>query len=343
MNNIVLSFLLLLFISCKTSSQHDVISLTLQESFIAKNEAQFLEQFPKNFDQFHGYFGWNQVNDEPEELYSESNAYIDYWFELVSKDQYKKYEKSIVGISANGKWEADAVNYFQDKSLEFIKEKRKYYLINDLDNTKAKSVLFFLFDSPHPVLDADFTSNLNTSKKKIVDELFKTKLAQEDVEITNKELVFYLRNDSYFAKEIDVNNDEELDMVVSNKPYEGDELIIFLKKNDSYELALKTINFSEDGGNQIKDITQDKNGFVVLTSFPDRGLFESHFYISFVKDHWELKNTIYKTASGVDENSFVYICDVKQGIDISDTQLLDKMHTIPDEADREKSCKKVKR
>lgn len=343
MNNIVLSLLLLLFVSCKTSSQHDVSSLTLKESFIAKDEAQFLEQFPKDFDQFHDCFGWDQINDEPEELYSESNAYIDYWFELVSKDQYKKHEKSIVAISTNGKWEADAVNYFQDKTLEFIKDKRKYYLINDLDNTKAKSVLFFLFDSPHPVFDADFTSNLNESKKKIVDELFKTKLAEEDVEITNKELGFYLRSESYFTKEIDVNNDKVLDMIVSSKPYEGEELIIFLKKNDSYELALKSINFSEDGGNQITDIKQDKNGFVILTAFPDRGYFESNYYISFVNNHWDLTHTIYKTASGVDEDSFIYVCDVKQGVDISDTDGLYNLNTVPDEADREKSCKKVKR
>jgi len=180
MNKILLGLLLFIFICCKNWSQHEVDILNLQQSFEAKNETEFLNQFPKDFNQFHSYFGWNAVTNEPEELYEVSNDFINYWFDLLNKVKYKEYENKIIGICTNGKWEADGVNYFRDKSINYIKEKQKYYLINDLNDTEAKSVLFFLFDSPHPQYDADFTSNLSTEKQHILHKLFKNDLFDHD-------------------------------------------------------------------------------------------------------------------------------------------------------------------
>ena len=337
-------FVLVVFSSCKISSQNEINIQNLQEHFIAKNETQFLIQFPKDFNQFKNYFGWDSVNDEPEELYEESNHYIDYWFDLLSNEKYKEHQKNIIKICINAKWEPDAVNYFQDKSLNFIKEKRNYHLINELKNKNAKSVLFFLFDSPHPQFDAEFISNLSPSKKKIVDLLFKTVFSNKNTDLPQpNNISFYSNNNLYFSKDIDINNDTILDKVISSKPYQGNELLLFVNNKNTYKLALKTSNFSEDGGNQIVDIKKDKNGFVVVTAFPDGGFFESHFFIRFINNHWILTNTIYKTDSSNQDDSFIYVCNVKQEIDISNAELLNNLKLIPDESTRDKTCLKKKK
>jgi len=73
-------------------------------------------------------------------------------------------------------------------------------------------------------------------------------------------------------------------------PYEGEDLLIFLGDNSSnYKLVLKTTNFSQDGGNQISDIKQTNDGFVLVTTFPDRGDFHSNYYISSSNNSFMLK------------------------------------------------------
>ncbi len=177
----------LVFTACNSNKKQDVKInvLNLKESFITKNEAQFLNQFPKSFKKFKNYFGWNAT------LYKEANTYIDYWFYLLNTKKHKAYENNLTGICIDGKWEADAINYFQDKSLNYIKENQQYNLINELDDTKAKSVLFFLFDGPHPKYDVDFTAHLSTSKKKILKNLFKNTFvdADKNISIPNQESI----------------------------------------------------------------------------------------------------------------------------------------------------------
>ena len=59
------------------------------------------------------------------------------WYELISVKNDKKYEIKAINICLDGKWDADAINYYQDKTLEFIKSKEKFYLINNLDSKTA--------------------------------------------------------------------------------------------------------------------------------------------------------------------------------------------------------------
>lgn len=338
--------------SYNTSSQHVINIQNLQKSFKAKNEQGFLKQFPKDFKQFNTYFGWDSRNDEPEELYDVANDYINYWFELLEDEKYKSHESNIIKISAKGHWEPDAVNYFQDKALDYIKEKRKYYLINALDDAKARSVLFFLFDGPHPKYDEDFALHLNEGKKKILNIVFEKDLfdqddidedeTQYDEDVESYTISNYTNNDAYFSREMDINNDGILDKVISSQRYQGDELLLFVKNNNTYEFALKTSNFSQDGGNQIYEVKEAETGFVIVTVFPDGGFFESHYYVSFNNNRWMLTNTIYKTMSSNQEDAFVYECDVKQNVDLSDITQLSNVRQIPEEADRDRVCTIIK-
>lgn len=169
------------------------------------------------------------------------------------------------------------------------------------------------------------------------DELLETNISHK-VELQTNDISYYKKNNSYFIKDIDINNDNIPDKIVSSKPYQGDELLLFVNDSDKYKLTLKTSNFSEDGGNQIVDIKKNDNGFVILTAFPDRGFYKAHYYISFTEGKWILTNTVYKTTSGNQKNAFIYVCDVKQGVDISDPELLQNLKQIPEEADRKKMC-----
>lgn len=344
--NKVLYILIIFFtlFSCNTSKKQDIeiTSEKLQESFESKNEDSFLYQFPKDFDCFRVYFGWDNINDKPQYLYNEANDYIDYWFNLLNK--HKQHEKDLISICEHGSWEPDAVNYLQDKTIQFIKNKKKYYLINELSDEDAKSVLFFLFDKPQPKLDAEFTSKLTLKKKNIIEDLFKTAYfdANENPDPVDAEATYQLKefenNDHYFIRNLDINNDGVSDKIVSATSYQGNELLLFINKGNSFEFALKTTNFSEDGGNQIVDISKTKNGFVIFTAFLDRGILEAHHHIKFINEEWILTHTVYKTESSNEEQSFIYNCTVNQNINLNDTQLLSKLKMLPIEDQRKKVC-----
>lgn len=341
---IYIALLSLLLTGCNTTKKQDseISIVHLQESYIAKDEAEFLKQFPKEFDGFRIYFGWDVVNDKPQILYEEANEYIDYWFYLISK--HKKHEKDLIKLCKHGSWEPDAVNYLQDKTINYIKENKKYNLINELSDEEAQSILFFLFDAPHPVFDENFIEYLTLSKENVLKGLFGEAFTKNEENRPNSySIADFIDTEHYFITNIDINNDGISDKVVSADPYQGDELLLFVNKNDNYELTLKTVNFSEDGGNQIKTIKKDKNGFVIVTAFPDRGFFETHYFIKFKNGNWILTHTLYKTESGNEEDAFIYVCKVKQDIALSDENLLYKLKTIPDETVRDSLCIKEKR
>lgn len=155
----------------------------------------------------------------------------------------------------------------------------------------------------------------------------------------------YQNNPEYLIKTFDVNKDGITDKIVSSKAYQGEDLLVFLgDKSGNYDLKLETINFSEDGGNIIKDISPipDGKGFTVKTHFPDRGFYEKEFNIIPENNTWILKNTIYKTMSDMSENAVKYICDVSQNLDITKSGWSEKLNPIPEESERSKKCRTEK-
>jgi len=53
-----------------------------------------------------------------------------------------------------------------------------------------------------------------------------------------------------------------------------------------------------------------------------------------------LTNTVFKVQNSNQENAFVYVCDIIQGIDLAHTDLLHQLKWIPDESEREGLCTK---
>lgn len=331
--------ILLLLVSCKNYSQEVKNPINIKNAYNSKNEIEYLNQFPNKFETLNEYFGWNVSSDKPNVLYKDANKYIDYWFSLILRNEYRGYEKNIISICYGGKWDADGINYFQDKSIEYLIKNKRMELLNSLSTKEAKSVLFFLFDSPHPDINSELFLKLNAKNKSIVKDLFTNKL-KGDVDVKDS-ITFYEKNSDYIITALDINGDKILDKIVSSTPYKGNELILFLGDGNNYVLSIKTINFSEDGGNIVYEIVNNPNtekGLLVKTKFPDRGFSENDYFIVNENKSWILKNIIYKTLSDQSKNAIEYNCDVPQNINLKETNIEEKLVPIPDEADRDKKC-----
>jgi hypothetical protein len=330
--------------SCNNPSQKNKLAdveknaTSLTTSLNKKDEVNFLEKFPKDFKTFIGTFGWNDQKDIAEPLYKNANAYIDYWFSLIQQPKYRSYENQMINISKNGYWQADAVGYFQKCAVNYIEKNKKYNLINSLSTKDAESVLSFLLNNDtHNT--SDFISHLNKDKQQLAAKVVSKKTSNQK---TRGTFDTYVNNKSFFIRTFDINKDGLLDKIVSNVAYEGEDLLVFYgNKAGGYDEVLETRNFSEDGGNIIKDIYEipGSKGFMVKTYFPDRGYYEKEFYIIPENNTWILRNIIYKTMSDMSENAVKYICDVSQNIDITKSGWSEKLQPIPDENERNKKCR----
>ncbi|WP_312077194.1 hypothetical protein [Chryseobacterium sp.] len=129
-------------------------------------------------------------------------------------------------------------------------------------------------------------------------------LAQSEQHSKNEKFEDYSENKNYFIKTFDVDKDGINDKIVSHNRYQGDELLIFLgNRNKKFDLALKAVNFSEDGGNQISDIKETKDGFELVTEFPDRGTLIKKYSISALNKKFILKQIVKESFSWQDKTS----------------------------------------
>ena len=200
--------------SCsRTTSQVGTQNLSLEESFEKKDEQQFLKQFPTNFEEFHQLFGWDGANDKPGELYEAYEGYVDHWFSLISTKTGEHYEKYIIDICKGAEWQPKGIDHFQNGTIAYIKEQRKYALINDLNEADAFTVLFFLFHSPDSEYDEEFGANLDLAKGKMLRSLFL--LEEEEVESEEEGTI-----ESYL---IDLNGDRTLDKIRIVEDYSAED------------------------------------------------------------------------------------------------------------------------
>lgn len=111
----------------------------------------------------------------------------------------------------------------------------------------------------------------------------------------------YSHNKNYFIRTFDVNNDGIDDKLVSQNRYMGDEMLVFLgDKNNKYNLALESTNFSEDGGNQIADLKKSDDGYEIITQFPDRGYLQKSYSVSVKNNQFILKKITTESDSWQD-------------------------------------------
>lgn len=149
----------------------------------------------------------------------------------------------------------------------------------------------------------------------------KSILKNDRVEANNTEKIQtihlnqYTNNANYFIKTFDVNKDGIKDKIVSHNRYLGDELLLFLgDKRGNYNWALKSTNFSEDGGNQITDIKETKEGFEIITQFPDRGYLQNTYWVSGINNKFILKKNQSESESW--QNGYTEKCSQNINVDL---------------------------
>ncbi len=149
-------------------------------------------------------------------------------------------------------------------------------------------------------------------------------LKNDRVEANNTEKVQtihlnqYTNNTNYFIKTFDVNKDGIKDKIVNHNRYLGDELLLFLgNKDGNYNWALKSTNFSEDGGNQISDIKETKEGFEIITQFPDRGYLQHTYWVSGINNKFILKKIQSESESW--QNGYTEKCSQNINVDLKKT------------------------
>ena len=80
-----------------------------------ETKINYFNSFPGSYTEFVRFFGYNDNADGVVygNLYEESLEYISEFFLLNKEINHNDFSNKIIGICINGKWEADAVNYFQ--------------------------------------------------------------------------------------------------------------------------------------------------------------------------------------------------------------------------------------
>lgn len=136
-----------------------------------------------------------------------------------------------------------------------------------------------------------------------------------------KKIEDYENNETYVGVNIDLNRDGELDWIFYKKPFEGDEMVFFIKHGDKYMFELSTINFSEDGGRVVKEVIpvlNKNNILIVKTYFPDRGINNMNFYIDYKDGDWIVNQSISEIVNWQEDPSKTIVCEVKQNVLLKD-------------------------
>ena len=144
----------------------------------------------------------------------------------------------------------------------------------------------------------------------------------------NKDIKYYLNNNEFFNRDIDIDNDGVVDKVISSINGFGDDLFFFKKNKNNYELIFKGSNFSEDGGAGINDIKKpkDKEYAILITTNTDKLNIMNSYYIAYNNKKWILKNINTEVIGFLEDYSKKYICTFNDlNLDISIPDIKDKL------------------
>lgn len=127
-----------------------VIYSKLSQTSYMKYERAYFKAFPESFEVFQAIFGFYPDDPNKGILYDSSRSYVLKFFNL--KVQKEKLFSKTIDVGINGKWDADAVNYFQGALGYNVKRNEKLFarLLSKRSKADIKSFWYFYFDGPHP-------------------------------------------------------------------------------------------------------------------------------------------------------------------------------------------------
>ena len=222
----------------------------------------------------------------------------------------------------------EGLNY----NTHLFKSDNEFILVIDLIYEYNNKLLFFKIDESSNIsyidellIESSENTSINnemliTEENEVIKIEFgnsNTKYLEIQKQTITKAFSFYKNDTRYFVKNIDINKDGKLDKIVSSKKNQGNSLLLFIATDDTHNLAFETINFSEDGGNQIYDIKETVNGFNIITQFPDRGFNEKTFKVTYLNNQFILDSVILKSANWQNNPDQTDVCKLEVNKNLS--------------------------
>ncbi|MBX2906684.1 MAG: hypothetical protein KF744_11640 [Taibaiella sp.] len=125
-------------------------------------EKEFFKEFPSSYKELNSLYGFEK--DTPSILYYKAEDHILRFFSTANSVSDTVFFRRIIAIALDGHWDADAINYFQNRLQEQIIKRLglTVYLLRKMPKKDVKSFWFFYFDGPHP--DKEISKELQSIK-----------------------------------------------------------------------------------------------------------------------------------------------------------------------------------
>lgn len=270
-----------------------------------------------------------EVKPDSDTIIEKSGVY------LISPDQ-KDIDSLKKAIGENQFYTAaDDANFYISKISSGIKNKLPTLKYRKIDFKNEK----FVFDKSkyqNNWLIIDYKSGKKPEIYSLVDFYGQQHSGSNSENLKNEsDIESYQNNKDFIMMTFDINNDGKEDKVFSNKPNTGDSLIVYFYENNGYILKLKSINFSQDGGNQVSQIKKEGKGFSVVTNFP-RGIDRYNYFISFENNNFMINKVVHEMSAWQDNNSEMKICEFQPKINLQESS--DQIFNILIESEKKAVC-----
>lgn len=352
-------FFTCLFISCKNSNSQN-LDLSSPRNTIDYLSEKYITDLRMNIDgstsadhPFYDYLDCKEEGFFVVHFIPKSDALQSYWQHDFLKEYRYEYDDAVLENQYIQKKIKDSYNKYNIFACHIIKNH-----IKDPESCTEEAVNFKEASSTDIYIynnEQKTWKHLNSTptkknplyyNSKYFKEHYPELFIEKDYTESSKSLDYYQNNESYFIAEIDVNKDQVPDKVVSSRAYKGNALIFFIKEKDSFQLRLRSVNLSQDGGNIIDSIYAphaNKGVLAIKTHFPDGGFLTATHYINYKNNDWTLTNTVYEMQESTEKNITPYTCDVLQNLllkNLVKDEHAKKIKYLPSEETREKECTK---
>lgn len=134
----------------------------------------FFDNFPNSFSRFQELYGYDEIKGEAP-YYNVAEEHLVFLFKTPDIVKSDVFINKLIDISRNGKWDADSVNYFQEKLRNYFFDNYSLFM-NQLKRREEKEIKgFWYFFSDGPHFNSEISSKVLKSLKKEV-EMRKTYL-----------------------------------------------------------------------------------------------------------------------------------------------------------------------
>lgn len=116
----------------------------------AQNQTAFFNAFPATFISFQKLYGYDEKKGESP-FYAVSKEHVDLFFKTSKSVAETKFIQKLIGIAKDGKWDADAVNYFQSdlRSYFFNHSDAFFTVLNTKGKAEVDGFWYFFSDGVH--------------------------------------------------------------------------------------------------------------------------------------------------------------------------------------------------